>query len=376
MDYLSNDKMNIIDYPLIEPRYFRAKVGGFFMLKIKKAEDFGLGFNCMTRLYMNGYAEEILSDMIQVCQEYLKWFSYRTIICSLRDLIGEYPFAWHEKPVPEQQMKQYEFLIKLLVKQAISQKKNTHYRNDRWGINDLADDMGVVGSLWGKEKNFDKDAFYHWVMENGLWEDVETKESKEDVLPLKKKHVPLLYKVCNYMIYYSYGRHTYMPSTCKDFVNANMEIMSDDALGEIVKYLKKRNANIPENESAFDKIDSDTWIHMQEDLEAELLIRSVFTLAQEKDRNKSELEKLLKEIVNLDSLQTQVDCSHMYYQLMGLERYLISLQDDVNMQRILKKLETNKEAIVARSWECFEKEEGHKYEKIGEGVYRKKSDYC
>ena len=30
------------------------------MLKIKKAEDFGLGFNCMTRLYMNGYDEEIL----------------------------------------------------------------------------------------------------------------------------------------------------------------------------------------------------------------------------------------------------------------------------------------------------------------------------
>ena len=31
------------------------------MLKIKKAEDFGLGFNCMTRLYMNGYDEEILT---------------------------------------------------------------------------------------------------------------------------------------------------------------------------------------------------------------------------------------------------------------------------------------------------------------------------
>lgn len=41
------------------------------MLKIKSAEDFGLGFNCMTRLYMNGYDEEILSDMIKVCQEYL-----------------------------------------------------------------------------------------------------------------------------------------------------------------------------------------------------------------------------------------------------------------------------------------------------------------
>ena len=348
------------------------------MLKIKNAEDFGLGFNCMTRLYMNGYDEEILNDMIKVCQEYLKWFSHRTIICSLRDLVKEYPFGWNEAPVPEKQMERYESLIKLLVKQAISRKKKkNHYQSECCVINDLADDMGVVSSLWGREKNFDKDAFYHWVMENGLWEDVEIKESEEDdILPLKKKDVSLFYNVCNYMIYYSYGRHTYMPSTCRDFVKANMEIMSDDALNEIVEYLKKRNADIPENESAFDKVDSDTWIHMQEDLEAELLSRSVFTLAQEKGRNKSKLEKLLKEIVNIDSLQSQADCSHMYHQLMGLERYLTSLQDGVNMKMILGKLEANKKAILAKSWEYFEKEEGHKYEKIGEGVYRRKSDYC
>lgn len=347
------------------------------MLKIKNAEDFGLGFNCMTRLYMNGYDEEILNDMIKVCQEYLKWFSHRTIICSLRDLIKEYPFGWNEESVPEKQMGQYESLIKSLVKQVISRKKKKdHYQSERYVINDLADDMGVVSSLWGREKKFDKDAFYHWVMENGLWEDVEIKESKEeDILPLKKKYVPLFYKVCNYMIYYSYGRHTYMPSTCRDFIKVNMELMSDDALNEIVGYLKKRNADIPENESAFDKVDSDTWIHMQEDLVAELLTRSVFALAQEKGRNKSQLEKLLKEIVNIDSLQTQANCSHMYHQLMGLERYLTSLKDDVNMQRILKKLEANKEVIVAKSWEYFEKEEGYKYEKIGEGVYCRKSDY-
>lgn len=63
------------------------------MLRIKEAEDFGLGFNCMTRLYMDRYDEEILMDMLKVCEEYLKWFSHRTIICSLRDLIREYPFS-------------------------------------------------------------------------------------------------------------------------------------------------------------------------------------------------------------------------------------------------------------------------------------------
>ena len=34
------------------------------MLQIKNAEDFGLGFNSMTRLYMDRYDEEILADMI------------------------------------------------------------------------------------------------------------------------------------------------------------------------------------------------------------------------------------------------------------------------------------------------------------------------
>lgn len=39
------------------------------MLKIKKAEDFGLGFNCMTRLYMNAYNKsmaQILTDTIML----------------------------------------------------------------------------------------------------------------------------------------------------------------------------------------------------------------------------------------------------------------------------------------------------------------------
>ncbi|MGN0355051.1 MAG: hypothetical protein ACI4EI_08235, partial [Muricoprocola sp.] len=94
--------------------------------------------------------------------------------------------------------------------------------------------------------------------------------------------VPLFCKVCNYMIDYSYGRHTYMPSTCRSFVKANMGLMSDEALMGIVDYLKKRNADIPEEESSIDKIDSDNWIYMQEDLEAELLTRQMFYEAQEK----------------------------------------------------------------------------------------------
>lgn len=344
------------------------------MLQIKSAEDFGLGFNCMTRLYMIRYDVQILIDMIKTSKEYLKWFSRRTIICSLRDLVKEYPFYSNDEPVPKNQTEQYETLIKDLISQAIGkEKKDFQDRELRNIVDNVSDEIGVIASRWGKEKNFDRDTFYQWVTENNLAEDVVIQEVKEDeILPLKKKCVPLFYKVCNYMIYYSYGRHTYMPSTCRDFVKENMELMSDKALKDIVEYLCKRNADIPEDESVLDRIDSETWIGMQEELEAELLTRRLFDLAREKAGNKKEIEKLLNELTDLDSLHTQKDCIHMYHQLMGIERYLETMPDDVYRQRLLKRVEKVKKAIAEKRWEFFEKEEGDNYEKIGEGVYRRK----
>lgn len=378
MDYSANDKLNIMNYPLIKSEE-QVKVGGFFMQKngkrqIKSAEDFGLGFNCMTRLYMNGYDEQILIDMIKLCEEYLKWFSRRTIICSLRDLVKESPFYWRDEPVPENQTERYETLVEVLIRQVIGkEKKAFHDRELQNIVDNVFGGIGVIDSRWGKEKNFDRDTFYQWVTENNLAEDVVIKEVKEDeILPLKKKCVPLFYKVCNYMIYYSYGRHTYMPSTCRDFVKENMELMSDKALKDIAKYLCKRNADIPEDESVLDRTDSETWIGMQEELEAELLTRRLFDLAREKAGNKKEIEKLLNELTDLDSLHTQKDCIHMYHQLMGIERYLETMPDGVYRQRLLKQVEKVKKAIAEKRWEFFEKEEGDNYEKIGEGVYRRK----
>lgn len=163
-----------------------------------------------------------------------------------------------------------------------------------------------------------------------------------------------------------------IPSTCRRFVKANMEIMSDEALTDIMEYLKKRNANILKEESTIDKIDSDNWICMQEDLEAELLTRQMFYVTQEKAGNNRELKKLLNELLDLNFLRTQKDCLHMYHQVMGIERYLLAMPDDVNVKRLLKQAEQAKKAIGDKRVEFFEKEEGYLYEKIGEGVYRRK----
>lgn len=159
-----------------------------------------------------------------------------------------------------------------------------------------------------------------------------------------------------------------MPSTCRSFVKKNMELMSDVVLTDIVEYLKRRNANIPEEESVIDKVDSDNWIYMQEDLEAELLTRQIFYMVQEKAGNM----QMLKMLLDLDSLHTQKDCLYMYHQMMGIKRYLTSAPEDAEVKKLLKALEDGEKAIGEKRVTFFKKEEGHLYEKIGEGIYQRK----
>ena len=75
---------------------------------------------------------------------------------------------------------------------------------------------------------------------------------------------------------------------------------------------------------------------------------------------------------DLDSLHSQKDCLQMYHQLMGIERYLLAVPEDVNVKSLLKQMELAKKELGEKRVEFFEKEEGHLYEKIGEGVYQRK----
>ncbi len=62
----------------------------------------------------------------------------------------------------------------------------------------------------------------------------------------------------------------------------------------------------------------------------------------------------------------------MYYLLMGIERYLLSVSENVNVKNLLKQVGLAKKAIKEKRVEFFEKEEGDLYEKIGEGIYQRK----
>ena len=345
------------------------------MLRIKNAEDFGLGFNCMTRLYMANHEEEILDDMFQVCKEYLKWFSSRTIVCSLRDLVEDHSWSRTNQVMPENQKERYENLIAILTKQGISkEREKSRYRDEKMQIMSFINTVGFQGSVYGKDRNLTNEDVYLWIVKNHLNEEAEIKSpGKKEELPLKKKNISLFYKVCNYMIRYSYGRHSYMPGTCRDFVKDNMDIFTDEALQQILSYLTERNVHISEDEPAIYKIDSETWIHMQNELEAELLVREYNHLTNKHSEVQGGIMTWLGKLLDYDKLSSQKDCRQMYYQIIGVERYVTSAKDDiVDAERLTEIIETAKGTITEKLWYFFEVEEGDKYEKISEGVYQKR----
>ena len=88
-------------------------------------------------------------------------------------------------------------------------------------------------------------------------------------------------------------------------------------------------------------------------MEAELLTRQMFYKAQEKGGNKRELKKLMNELLDLDSLHSQKDCLQMYHQLMGIERYLLAVPEDVNVKSLLKQVELAKKELGEKRVEFF-----------------------
>lgn len=71
----------------------------------------------------------------------------------------------------------------------------------------------------------------------------------------------------------------------------------------------------------------------------------MFYKAQEKAGDMQELKMLLDELLDFVSLHTQKDCLHMYHQLMGLKRYLMSMPENAEVKKLLKYLEEGEKAI-------------------------------
>ena len=243
---------------------------------IHGAEDFGLGINCMTRLYARDFEESVLDDILLAVEQYKAYLSIRTIVCSLRELVGENSLWGEERDIPPEQKGKYEKLLKTLVRQGLTLEKRKSQRKDE---NDQIVDFGrhtyFIDYYREDGKQWTKEEFLKWVKENNLNHPAPyiELENSDGNLPIKDSFLQTFFQVCYDMVQYSYGRHTYMPSTCRSFVHDNIILISDKNLQVLIDYLQGRNADRPKEESISDRIDSETWQHMLVDLQGEMMNR-------------------------------------------------------------------------------------------------------
>lgn len=249
------------------------------MLQINKADDLYIAYNSMIRLYLKVYDEAILEDICKVTDEYAEWFSEKTIINALRDLLK--PTFWSEGiEVPKEQQEKCDNLIRALLKYGIAKEKRRDsiltqtslgngecQKDEDFTILYFGDLTDCIGSAWGR-KYFNDEDFCEWIKENHLNDDVELKEKRDDdTLPIKKTFLPVFQRVCVYMLIYSYGRHTHMPYTCRSFIMANKNLLSKETLLEIKEFLEMQYCHTTQPNSISLKRDYGNWIDMQRKIE-------------------------------------------------------------------------------------------------------------
>lgn len=343
------------------------------MKYIHEAEDFGLAINCMSRLYLHQYDEKILDDLLFTLDKYIQYLSLRTIICSIRDLLEENQFWGNDGGIPTEQEEKYQKALKILVQYGLTlDKKDSDTKREDARILNFGRDTYFITHNSCK-KGWTEETFLKWVKDNQLNEEVDCIELDDRYgdLPLKTGFKECFFRVCFYMLRYSYGRHTYMPSACRSFIKDNIELINDRNLDKLIGYLFKKNSDIPENEPDIYKMDSDTWLLMQAELEDEKIARKVYKLAKEAYHVRGRIKKMIRTYADFTTINNQEDCLRAYYQLDGIKRYLRCNHREESRDK-LSQIEKAQKSIAKLRIEYWEQEEGGQYEKIREGVYIKR----
>lgn len=345
---------------------------------IKEAEDFGLGFNCMSRLYMREYDQNILDDMLLVCEQYLPYFSARTVCCSIRDLLEEGYFYHTEHKIPDEQKARYDKLLKLLTKQGITlelarKDAGAGYRRKQI-ITQYGYNAYFMRCYTGKNMFQSEEEFLEWIYDNKLDDKAEVKDREGDRLPLAESDADLFYRVCFNMIDYSYGRHTYMPSTCKNFVVKNMSLIDDKTLEKLANYIGELLEKYPGNSGYdFEKVDEKTWINFQLELRDEMIVREFCVRVQKVYKQSERFTELLQEIADVTTHYSLEDWRKAWCAYQGVERFFYALSNRSKWKKIrMEEMKT----FCGQIQDCMEKqweiEEGWKYDKVGDGIYIKK----
>ena len=253
-----------------------------YKTRISDAEDFGVFFNCLTRRYLWDFDPELLQLILRIMDRYLPCFSIRTLICSIRDLAEEKDGIWHGSRVtiPEEQVEDYGRILKELVRRylEIECRGITDDSRKEEQIRELVSD-GYFTECYRKKEHWGfptADAFVAWVKANRLDEGNGTLLWEEKTLPITADFLPDFYRMCIANIQYSYGRHSYMPSLCQEFIQDHLHLLSDEAVERIIAEVDESLRTRPITDEFGGREDRKDWERFSAGLKWEMMSREWF----------------------------------------------------------------------------------------------------
>lgn len=185
--------------------------------------DFQLAFMALVRNFCDDPNKEDLALLKRIYINYLPKLDWNSVAVAVRDLLnlsnnkgyGMYSGNLDGKPEMAKAVKP---LLSSMIAYTLYYTDNLHYINEQ-----------LRGTPYEKET----------FKEDGLPYDNFPKEGEQesdDPFPVIG-NVEDIEKMALHMVWYSRGRHTYMPGAATDFIKCNFDILSKETLEEIRKYI-------------------------------------------------------------------------------------------------------------------------------------------
>jgi hypothetical protein len=304
-----------------------------YKTRISDPEDFGLFFNCLTRRYLWDYDEDLLDLMIRIMDRYLTYFSQRTLICSIEDLTEGDRNIWRmeRETVPENQQERYDHALMALVRRLKFIEQEEMDRGD------------------------------------------EIPQRRSTTLPFRKSFLPDFLGLCVATLQYSYGRRTYMPGTCRDFILHNITLLSDAAIDRIIHELEDLLLNRPISAELGGVIETEEWDAFKVHLLRERIARDWFSASRvAAQEDPDAIPNMISDIGRLEAYPTESACLDALSRLDGIDCFLrdkaCALKDRSSLS---DQLDLAKKQLSQRAFTLWEKENAGKYVKVGPNLYRR-----
>ena len=352
-----------------------------YKTRIQDAEEFGLFFNCLTRRYLWDFDETLMDLIIRIMKVYLARFSKRTIICSIRDLAGYRKglFGKLDAEIPPEQKERFGFVLKELVKRCLV--IDLKGCMDEWWKKMKIHDLASYGEFTGYGRNSEwemfpsGDAFEAWVYENHLDEGEAVPEWRKDYLPVKADFLPDFAALCLAAEQYSYGRLSYMPGACRQFIEKNMGLLTDEGLERIAGDIEERLWKRPIHPSGGGMDETKEWTDYANKIRREQSIRKWKDESLELvQKDISRFEEEIRRTLILPENAGEDQCVAVWSRLEGIHRCLLDTACGcADKKERLKLTRWAKGKIVKQYQRIWEKENGRDYVKIGLNLYMRKS---